>query len=104
NSGVLPADDDNTLYMSHFPPRQKIKAAGTGLSCLDFCAYHASFKGAFCFGVMPDQGKGSGCDKGCGNGPAFDNLTASASHEIIETVTDPQNAPSITKAGPPLGW
>jgi hypothetical protein len=86
---ALPAPDHDTLYMFHFAPGQKIKQ-GKSVSCADFCAYHGTTKDNVFYGVMPDEGPGSTCEKGCGNADPIGNTTASAAHEIFEAVTDAQ--------------
>jgi hypothetical protein len=89
NSGRLPAPDVNTVYMLHFPPGFTISAFGE-TSCVQFCAYHEvfNFNGqSLVYGVLPDNSPGSGCT--CGNSTQFANFTATASHELIESVTDP---------------
>jgi len=101
-AGNLPKPDANTLYMVHFPPGQQIRAGG--LSCRDFCAYHSSTRQNVYYGVMPDQGPGSGCDVGCGNAGSLGNLTATASHEVVEAVTDPQVGAVRNAARFPLAW
>jgi hypothetical protein len=82
----VPAPNENTLYMVHFPPGVSIDD-----SCVTFCAYHGSFdhNGArVAYGVMPDQG--GSCDGGCGTATQMvDNTTQVSSHELIEATTDP---------------
>jgi hypothetical protein len=102
--GALPAADANTLYMIHFPPKLVIKS-GSGLSCKSFCAYHSTLGTSTYYGVIPDAGPGSGCDVGCGNLSAFENLTASCTHEIVEAVTDAQiGAVKGNTIVPPAAW
>jgi uncharacterized protein (TIGR03382 family) len=94
----LPKPGLETLYMVHFPPGVKI-LSGTAQSCQSggFCAYHATYDKAvihlanhLLVGVIPDHSAGSGCDVGCGDSSdPFQNVMNSASHEVIETVTDP---------------
>ena len=98
--------DQDTMYMIYFPPQVTITGPGAdGNSCVDFCGYHwntvASF-GTLLYGVMPDFGNGSGCDKGCGGSNEFGNITSVSSHEFSETITDPD----VTLAPPayPEGW
>ena len=101
-AGVLPKPDENTLYMTYFPPGVSISAFGA-TSCVEFCAYH-SFKGDvttdhFFYGVMPDIG--GACASGCGfGGTSFDSLTAISSHEFMESITDPFPTPGNTPAYP----
>ncbi len=83
--GVLPAPDENTLYMLYFPQGIIIKGpGGSGDSCQTFDAYHDGFKalgGAIFYGVMPD------CEEN------FESVTVASSHEMIEAVTDPFPTP-----------
>ena len=101
-AGKLPAADENTLYMIHFPPKQVINMQG--LSCQAFCAYHGTLDKTTYYGVMPDQSAGSGCDVGCGHDGPFGNLTVSAAHEITEAVTDAQVGAAGNSMGPPIAW
>lgn len=63
------------------------------MSCTDFCAYHSEFffhGGYVRYAVMPDLSVDSPCGGTvCGLGTPLENLQASASHEVFETVTDP---------------
>lgn len=101
-AGNLPAPDENTLFVVHFAPRQTIKMEG--LSCKDFCGYHGTINQTTYYVVLPDQGPGSGCEPGCGKAGPFGNLTATAAHEVIEAVTDPQVGAAGKTAGYPLAW
>jgi hypothetical protein len=106
-AGHLPAADGvNNLYMIHFPPGMHITGpGGAGSSCVQFCAYHGTFKtaGKYVFyGVMPDLDH-DGCQNGCGAGTPENNVTEVSSHEMIEAVTDPAVGLAKT-AGPPLAW
>jgi hypothetical protein len=88
----VPAPDDDTIYMLHFPAGVSISQGGAQ-SCNQFCAYHGSFQDSsgrsVRYGVIPDQQSG-GCQSGCGTGnTAVDLITEVASHELIEAVTDP---------------
>lgn len=92
DAGVLPRPDENTIYMIHFPPQVSIDLDGAK-SCQAFCAYHNTLSRggqSVYYGVMPDLSPGSPCAGGCGGAHNFfDNQTSVASHELIETVTDP---------------
>ena len=103
----LPAPGPNTIYMLNFPNGISIEQGGSrSCSSGGFCAYHNSFRRRgkeIDYGVLPDLGPGSGCETGCGHGTVFDNQTSVASHEMIETVTDPEVG--LAKGlGPPLAW
>ena len=54
----------------------------------DFCAYHSTTTYAFTslrYAVLPDTAS----DAGCGSSPGNANFTAVASHELVESITDP---------------
>lgn len=87
------AGNSNTYYAVFFPPKLKIGFNGM-TSCKEFCAYHGTLgnvsgKEAF-YGVHPDMQPGSGCAVGCGHSTVFGNYTIVASHEMVETMTDPE--------------
>lgn len=95
--GVLPAPDANTLYMISFPANASVTGpASVGNSCTSggFCAYHNSFMAGstpnvYCYAVLMDTFTG-GCASGCArNGSGLKNATDCASHELVESVTDP---------------
>ncbi len=101
--GALPKPDDNTLYMTYFPPGVGITIENQK-SCQAFCAYHEGFKsqthGNVFYGVMPDLESGA-CSFGCGfASDSFSNLTTVSSHEFIEAVTDPFPTPATSPAFP----
>jgi len=102
DAGVLPKPDDNTLFMTYFPPGMTITASGMA-SCEAFCAYHG-FKGApdtahFFYGVMPDLG--GACSLGCAAAPTpFDSMTTISSHEFTEAIDDPFPTPGSNPAYP----
>lgn len=107
SAGKLPAPDANTIYMVNFPKGKKITMGGSS-SCAGggFCAYHNTFKSGsseIFYGVLPDMEAGSGCDSGCGSGSAFENQTSVASHELIETITDPEIG-LATDIAAPIAW
>ena len=102
-AGKLPKSDPNTIYMIHFPPGISITQHGS-TSCVQFCAYHGTFKKSaqnVYYGVIPDQG--GACAGGCGPTPAADGTTDVSSHELIEAVTDPAVGLATT-TGAPLAW
>jgi hypothetical protein len=102
---VLPAVNENNLYMVYFPPGFSISSQG-GQSCVDFCAYHSTFKKggkAVFYGVVPDLGSG-GCESGCGNSTSqAKNTTEVSSHEMAEAITD-ADVGLATTIGNPLAW
>jgi hypothetical protein len=97
----------NTLYVIYFPSGITITDASGGTSCSTFCSYHytGSISGSNVpYVVAPDLYTGP-CSSGCGSGTPFQNLTATSSHELAESVTDTD----VGLASPPtldfpLGW
>jgi hypothetical protein len=69
-----------------------------------FCAYHNTFvhngQNVY-YGVMPDLG--GACASGCGTGSQLENTTSASSHEMIESVTDPDVGLAQNLAAP-LAW
>ena len=92
-AGSVPAPDNDTLYMFHFPPNVSIDLDGQATSCAQFCAYHYTYTRSngqnVMYGVMPDLGSGQCAGGGCGPNSVFDNTTLVAAHEWIEATTDP---------------
>lgn len=107
-AGKLPAPDQDTLFMIHFPPGVRIRMGGGG-SCEagGFCGYHSAFRRGrqrVAYAVIPDMGAGSGCDTGCGaGGRQLDLVTTVSSHELVEAATDPEVGLSTGLAAP-LAW
>jgi hypothetical protein len=103
-AGHLPAPDANTLYSLFFRNGQSI-CAGSSCSLVSggFCAYHNTIAAGslpeLYYAVEPDLSSVIGC----GAGNAFQNTTSVASHEMIESVTDP-GVGLASVYGPPLGW
>jgi len=88
--GVLPAPTSNTVYMVHFPPNISLSAFGL-TSCVDFCAYHNSFMSGtnvYVYGCILDQTTG-GCSNCSADATGLEDTTDTASHELVESVTDP---------------
>jgi hypothetical protein len=95
--GVLPPQDDNTLYMIYFPSDITILLDGQA-SCVVFGAYHfatndtkrAKRRNIF-YSVEPE------CNSG------FDYLTFAASHEFAEAMSD--NVPTpLVNPDYPQAW
>ncbi len=104
------AGNTNTIYMIYFPHGKTITQGGT-YSCQagGFCGYHNTIAAAgtqpeLYYGVIPDMQLGSGCETGCGNAATtFGNVTSVSSHEVVETITDPEVGIG-TVIGAPLAW
>ena len=80
----------NTLYFIYLPNGVSLSGpAGSGASCTDFCGYHWYISGSnpeIYYAAMPFPG----CN-GCLGGLAeIDSLTSVSSHELCESITDPQ--------------
>jgi subtilisin-like proprotein convertase family protein len=115
-AGTLPAPthdaagNNNTYYAIFFPHGKTIVSSDGTSSCAagGFCAYHSTVAsagghGEVYYGVHPDMQAGSGCDVGCGSGTAFANQQSVASHELVESITDPEIGLATT-IGPPIAW
>jgi MYXO-CTERM domain-containing protein len=119
NANVLPAPqvdctgNARTIYMIEFPPLVQVSGpSGVGNSCAAFCAYHSTgtygaAKTPLLYGVLMDEITAA-CKTGCGTNPTgLDNMTDTASHELAETVTDPDIGllpTNATMAELPMGW
>ncbi len=103
---ILPPVDGNRAYMVHFPPGLSITETFKGKKktlCAPsttgtVCAYHSFFvksQNSIPYAVIPDFSPGSACAKNCGTGVAglgeIDDITLSASHELLEMITDPDD-------------
>jgi hypothetical protein len=94
--GALPANDMNTVYMVHLPPGVSIDDPKIGKSCVSggFCGYHKSGNGII-YSVLPDTSQGgcapgpANCTSCCGDRTPFESATLVASHELMESITDP---------------
>ena len=100
-AGTVPAPDADTLYMIHFAPGIVITQAGDP-SCSSssqnaWCAFHGNVtdgSSMLRYAVIPDMSPNS-CAQGCNLGSSSDPFVAaaiSASHEMIEAVTDPDDS------------
>jgi hypothetical protein len=99
----LPAPDANTIYAVFFPS-EKLITMGGGNNLNFFCAYHrattATSGAKIRYFVMPHSVADA---PDCGVAGGFGNLTAIASHELMEGITDP-DASFASAVGPPLAW
>ncbi|ORY53512.1 hypothetical protein BCR33DRAFT_710924 [Rhizoclosmatium globosum] len=94
---LIPIPTENTYFPIHLAPNIDIVANGIRLSCESWCAYHSTINithlgipnvTALVYSVIPDQG--GTCFGGCGADPnVFNNLCSVSSHELVESVTDP---------------
>jgi len=103
---VLPAPDQNSLYMVHFPAGITLLTGGEA-SCSAWCGDHEGVQtakyGNIYYAMMPDLG--GSCQFGCDfSDTSFDSLTVIASHELMEAVTDPLCPNLNTGPSFPAGW
>jgi hypothetical protein len=89
----LPAPDANTLYALFFRQGQEI-TSGAFTSFTDFCGYHSTTATQhLVYAVMPlrasDTDTTPGITGTCGASPGLGNMTSVLSHELSESVTDP---------------
>jgi hypothetical protein len=98
-SGWLQAyQKQNAMFLLHFPSSMTENLQGL-ISCQAFCAYHNVTGTGVLYAVVP-QYTGTDCGKYCGEADSsaaavFNAMTAVESHEILETLTDPNS---------PTGW
>jgi hypothetical protein len=83
NHTVVPTTA-NTLYFIYLAPNVTCTSSG-GTSCIQFCGYHNHINGNVFYALVPFITCG-GCSYGTG---IFDSLTKVSSHELSESVTDP---------------
>jgi hypothetical protein len=114
NSAALPVPNMNNIFVLFFRSDQTIKV-GQQDSITNFCAYHdwmdSSAPGVTLnYVVMPNESNFSGCSYASPYGSTarpnpFNDMTAVLSHEIAETVTDPNgNAWTDPNLGPSFGY
>ncbi len=103
---ALPAPDSNTLYVLFFPPSATDITAPGGIdTATNTCGYHSTFVSNSVnvrYVVIPDQGT-SACSGLLQYMSLQDMFTEVASHELIESITDP-DVGLATNAAPPLSW
>lgn len=85
---TIPQQTENSYYAIHFGPNKR-----NCQSCQYWCAYHGSFKARgqkdIYYGILPDHG--GECAGFCGfDKDPVNNLILSSSHELAETITDPE--------------
>jgi hypothetical protein len=81
-AGTVPPDDASTLYFVFLPPGVTCEFENSA-SCVQFCGYHNN-AGSIYYALMPYVD----CT-GCSYDTIADTLTAVASHELCEAITDP---------------
>ncbi|HEX8114832.1 MAG TPA: hypothetical protein VF516_44180 [Kofleriaceae bacterium] len=93
NAGTLAVPGPNDLYMVHMPPGFSVTHSGRhscpGTAFDSYCGYHNRFvyNGTIAYyGIIGDLAP---CGSFCGPGTALANTTATASHELLEAITDP---------------
>ena len=71
---------------------QRVTDGVNGNSQSQFCAYHGLLANGNTFVVLPNQDANFDCQRGT----AFDTMTSLVSHELVETVTDPDGVSGWT--------
>ena len=98
-AGNLPAPTkgcdglNDTLYMINFPPSAEVTLPGVGSTCAGLCGYHGTgaYQGKlYAYAVLPDFFTGACTAGSCGPIAPLESLTNIASHELAESVTDPE--------------
>ncbi len=105
-AGELPPPSDDQLYMLHFPAGKSLFDPRGMPSCVPngFCGYHGTFKiGSqnVYYGVLPSLADGA-CAR-CAFPTPFEGQQSTASHALIEAITDAE-AGLATTLGPPIAW
>ncbi len=93
-SGALPAPDAQTIYLLVFPSGTLLTNP-TGTSCSNWLGYHSSFSAnghSFLYAVVPT------CPGGEAARASF-SWSVIASHELVETATDPGGSSWTLDAG-----
>jgi hypothetical protein len=90
SNGSIPAPDGNRLYVIFLEPGVSVSSP-FGDSSVDLLGYHSDFLGptgrGVSYAVLPFPGGPNGAVTGLN---FFESLTAVTSHELAESVTDPQ--------------
>jgi MYXO-CTERM domain-containing protein len=98
-AGNLPAPTkgcdglNDTLYMINFPPSAEVTLPGVGGTCAELCGYHGTgvYQGqVYAYAVLPDFFTSDCAPGSCGPSAPLESLTNIASHELVESVTDPE--------------
>ena len=105
NAGAgFPQPDGNTVYAIFYPATTNV-SDGSGTTCQQFQGYHSDF--FVSAGKYVSYAVIGRCPPPVPSVTTLDNLTAEASHEIIESATDPlpQDKPAFIKVDPDhQGW
>jgi len=112
-AGFLPAPTkgcdgwNDTVYMLNFDSSVQVTLAGVGGTCAELCAYHSTgvYQGLdYAYGVIPDYFAGACMGSNCGPNTPLENTTMIASHELVESVTDPEVGLAATPTSRPGAW
>jgi hypothetical protein len=99
SASPLPAPDASTVYLLFYPQGVTV-TKGSAQSCVDFAAYHSSVAlsdgSRSAYAVVPRCAS-------LFNLTGLDAITAAASHELIESVTDPSINDIVGDAGSDAG-
>jgi hypothetical protein len=104
NAGLVPAPSLDQIYVLNFPPGTQI-TMGPDSSCTNFCGYHSTIQTASGTGgliryIVNPYPSCTGCQF---ESTVMNSSTVVLSHEMAETITDP-DVGLATTVGPPLGW
>jgi hypothetical protein len=107
-AGLIPAQTANSLYFVYLPPNVTVTGPNNaGASCSQFCGYHwyAAASPNIYYAVVPYPG----CASCLGGMAQLDALTSVCSHELCESITDPEpwtgwNDPNNGEIGDICAW
>ena len=100
---------NDTVYMLNFDSSVQVALSASLLTCNQICGYHGTgiYQGLhYAYSVIPDFFAGACQGGGCGTAPNTDlqNLTVLASHELVESVTDPEVGLAASPTSRPGAW
>jgi hypothetical protein len=101
----VPSPDADTIYAVQIPSTLTVSddRNGQGDSCTKWCGIHGSnYPTPLRFTIVVQPGTNCGCEDGSGNW--LNEAEETASHELAETITDPDVFPSSGPVTGRSGW
>lgn len=103
SSGLVQAPDANTVYVLYVQPNVVVDLGNGQNSTNAFLGYHSSFTdangNAIRYAVIPYAGGTVGNAQAQWLPSAFDSMTAVTTHELSETITDPDGTTWYDRSG-----
>ena len=98
---------NDTLYMINFPPSAEVTLPGAGGTCAELCGYHGTgvYQGqVYAYAVIPDFFVWRMHGWVVWSRAPLQSLTNIASHELVESVTDPEVGLAASPTSRPGAW